>query len=151
MFATLDATTRQMVSPERRLVLLTDTVGFIRRLPHHLVASFHSTLHEVIEADLLLHVIDASDPAWRKQMEVVDGVLEDLLPGPRPTAPVFNKADLVLDEAALAALPVEFPGCFVVSGATGEGLGTLREFLWDQATIADAAVAEATERRIGAS
>ncbi len=72
LFATLDATTRQLVSPTRELVLLTDTVGFIRKLPHHLVASFHSTLTEAVEADLLLHVVDAADPdlaaegRWRR-------------------------------------------------------------------------------------
>jgi len=129
LFATLDATTRQMVSPERQIVLLTDTVGFIRRLPHHLVASFHSTLVEAIEADLLVHVVDAADPDRRRQMEAVDGVLEEILETPRPSILVFNKCDLLPGEA-VAALRAEFPGCHVVSARTGEGVRELREDLW---------------------
>ena len=133
LFATLDATTRQMVSPERRLALLTDTVGFIRKLPHHLVASFHSTLVEAVEADLLLHVVDAADPDLRRQMIAVEGVLEELLETPRPTVLVFNKTDLVRDRDALAGLAVEFPGAFQVSARTSEGLESLRAFVWEQA------------------
>jgi len=132
LFATLDATTRQMVSPERRVALLTDTVGFIRRLPHHLVASFHSTLVEAIEADVLLHVVDAADPDRRRQMDAVDGVLEDILETPRPTLLVFNKCDLLPPEA-IAGLRVEYPGAHTVSARAGEGLGALREELWSRA------------------
>jgi GTPase len=135
LFATLDATTRQMVSPERKVALLTDTVGFIRKLPHHLVASFHSTLVEAIEADLLLHVIDASDPDWRRQIEAVDEVLEDLLETPRPTTLVFNKCDLVEDDTMLAGLRAEFPGCHIVSAKTGEGLDALRAHVWQLAAV----------------
>ncbi|MBI5708755.1 MAG: GTPase HflX [Candidatus Eisenbacteria bacterium] len=133
LFATLDATTRQMVSPERRRALLTDTVGFIRKLPHHLVASFHSTLVEAVEADLLLHVVDAADPDFHRQMRAVEGVLEELLETPRPTVLVFNKTDLVADRDSLAGLAVEFPGAFLVSARTGEGLAALRAFVWEQA------------------
>ena len=133
LFATLDATTRQMVSPERHLALLTDTVGFIRKLPHHLVASFHSTLVEAVEADLLLHVVDAADPDFRRQMEAVDGVLEELLDGPRPTTTVFNKLDLVADEDFVAGLRAQYPGAFLVSARTGEGLDLLRAHVWGQA------------------
>ena len=133
LFATLDATTRQLVSPTRQVVLLTDTVGFIRKLPHHLVASFHSTLVEAIEADLLLHVVDASEPNFRRQIESVDEVLEEILPAPRPTTLVFNKIDRVADEAALPGLRVEYPGSFLISARTGEGLEALRAFLWEQA------------------
>jgi GTP-binding protein HflX len=138
LFATLDATTRQMVSPERRVVLVTDTVGFIRRLPHHLVASFHSTLVEAIEADLLLHVVDAADPDRRRQMNAVDGVLEEILETPRPRLLVFNKGDLLPPESA-DGLRVEFPGCHVVSARTGEGLAALREDLWTRAALRRAA------------
>ena len=133
LFATLDATTRQMVSAERRVVLLTDTVGFIRRLPHHLVASFHSTLVEAIEADVLLHVVDAADPDRRRQMDAVDGVLEEILETPRPSLLVFNKCDLLPGEA-VAALRVEFPGSHVVSARSGEGIAELREELWTRAS-----------------
>ena len=140
LFATLDATTRQLVSPTRKVVLLTDTVGFIRKLPHHLVASFHSTLVEAIEADLLLHVVDAADPHSRRQIESVDEVLEEILPSPRPTTLVFNKIDRVADETALEGLRVEYPGSFLISARTGEGLAPLATFLWAQA-------AERAERR----
>jgi GTP-binding protein HflX len=133
LFATLDATTRQMVSPERQVALITDTVGFIRKLPHHLVASFHSTLMEAVEADLLLHVVDAADPDVRRQMTAVEGVLDRILENPRPTSLVFNKADL-LDEEAQAGLRVEYPGCHVVSAKTGEGLDGVRAHVWQLAT-----------------
>jgi GTP-binding protein HflX len=132
LFATLDATTRQMVSPERVMALVTDTVGFIRKLPHHLVASFHSTLVEAIEADLLLHVVDAADPDRARQMMAVEGVLEEILESPRPQVLVFNKCDLLEPEAG-AGLAVEFPGCHVVSARTGEGLDELRRYLWHRA------------------
>ena len=133
LFATLDATTRQMVSGDRQVALLTDTVGFIRKLPHHLVASFHSTLVEAIEADLLLHVVDAADPSFRRQMAAVEEVLESILDRPRPTTLVFNKCDLLADPDAACGLRVEYPGCFVVSARSGEGFEALRKFLWGQA------------------
>ncbi len=130
LFATLDATTRQMVSPDRQVALLTDTVGFIRKLPHHLVASFHSTLVEAIEADLLLHVVDAADPDFRRQMIAVEAVLEKILVTPRPTTLVFNKIDLLPDEMLAAGLRAEYPGCHVVSARTGQGLDGLRAEIW---------------------
>jgi GTP-binding protein HflX len=133
LFATLDATTRKMVRADRTTALVTDTVGFIRKLPHHLVASFHSTLVEAIEADLLLHVVDASEPDFRRQMTAVEGVLEEILETPRPTTLVFNKADRLADEETAAGLRVEFPGCHVVSAKTGEGLRALRDELWEMA------------------
>ena len=132
LFATLDATTRQLVSPERRLALVTDTVGFIRKLPHHLVASFHSTLVEAIEADLVLHVVDGSDPQFRRQMAAVEEVLEGLLETPRPTVLVFNKTDRLADDAC-AALRIEFPGALLVSARRGDGLDALRSFVWEEA------------------
>jgi len=133
LFATLDSTTRQMVSPERDVALLTDTVGFIRKLPHHLVASFHSTLVEAVEADLLVHVIDAADPDFRRQIAAVDDVLDDLLRDPRPPRLlVFNKCDR-LDEDEAAALRAEFDGCRVVSATTREGLDGLRAELFRRA------------------
>ncbi|HTR97085.1 MAG TPA: GTPase HflX [Candidatus Acidoferrales bacterium] len=126
LFATLDSTTRQMVSPEREIVLLTDTVGFIRKLPHHLVASFHSTLVEAVEADLLVHLIDAADPDFRRQIAAVDDVLDRLLTEPRPPRLlVFNKRDR-LDDEQVAALRAEFEGCHVVSARSGDELASLR-------------------------
>ena len=133
LFATLDSTTRQMVSPSRQVVLVTDTVGFIRKLPHHLVASFHSTLTEAIEADLLLHVVDASAPDFRRQMSAVDEVLEQLLDHPRPTTLVFNKSDRLADAAFALGLRAEFSGALVVSALEREGLDELRDHLFREA------------------
>ena len=93
LFATLDAATRVVDLGEGYEALVTDTVGFIRKLPHHLVASFRATLEETLNADLLLHVIDISHPMWEEQKEVVDEVLEDLGLTDRPQVLVFNKVD----------------------------------------------------------
>jgi GTP-binding protein HflX len=103
LFATLDPLTREVPLGENTRALVTDTVGFIRKLPHHLVASFRATLEEAREADLLLHVIDASHPMWEEQREVVNGVLADLELEHQPQLLVFNKMDL-LDEAVALAL-----------------------------------------------
>ena len=103
LFATLDPLTREVPLGENSRALVTDTVGFIRKLPHHLVASFRATLEEAREADLLLHVIDASHPMWEEQRDVVNGVLADLELQHQPQLLVFNKMDL-LDEAAALAL-----------------------------------------------
>jgi GTP-binding protein HflX len=103
LFATLDPLTREVDLGENASALVTDTVGFIRKLPHHLVASFRATLEEAREADLLLHVIDAGHPMWEEQREVVEGVLRDLELHEQPTLLVFNKVDL-LDEPTLLAL-----------------------------------------------
>jgi len=154
LFATLDATTRRMVNARRELLLLTDTVGFIRKLPHHLVASFRSTLAEVIEADLWLHVVDAADPGFRAQLANVEEVLATLVPDatPRPQQIVFNKLDAVEDEAVRFALPLEFPGSLSVSARTGEGMPELRERLWDARTQSRAAAsARARERKARAA
>lgn len=134
LFATLDSTTRQMVSRDREVVLMTDTVGFIRKLPHHLVASFHSTLVEAIEADVLLHVTDAADPDFRRHLTAVDDVLDKILAEPRPPRiMVFNKCDR-LEPDGVAALRIEFPDCHVVSARTGEGLEALRAELFRRST-----------------
>lgn len=93
LFATLDTTTRKVVY-EQTPFLLSDTVGFIRKLPHHLVESFKSTLDEVREADVLLHVVDISHPAYEDQMGVVNQTLRDIGAGDKPTLTIFNKMDL---------------------------------------------------------
>jgi GTPase len=100
LFATLDPLTREVEVGDGYTVLLTDTVGFIRKLPHHLVASFRATLSEAREADLLLHVIDSSHPAWEEQRDVVDGVLNDLGLSERPLTYVMNKMDAISAEEA---------------------------------------------------
>lgn len=98
LFATLDPLTREVDLGDHQSVLLTDTVGFIRKLPHHLVASFRATLEEVREADLLLHVIDASHPSWEEQRIVVDEVLGELGVADTPMRYVFNKMDALPPE-----------------------------------------------------
>ena len=113
-------------------MLLTDTVGFIRKLPHHLVASFRATLEETSEADLLLHVIDASSPTWEEQRIVVDQVLDELGVNDRPKLLVFNKIDL-LDHDALLALQERIgalvPSSIFVSTVAEGGLEPLRRAL----------------------
>jgi GTP-binding protein HflX len=127
LFATLDATTRT-VALGRRKLLLTDTVGFIRKLPHHLVASFRATLEEVVEADLLLHVIDASQHEIEERMKTVEQVLEDLGALGKPRIPVFNKVDLVKDPSILASLAEQYPGAVFCAAVRNE-LGGLEEEL----------------------
>ena len=92
LFATLDTTTRKMVY-ENTPFLLSDTVGFIRKLPHHLVESFKSTLDEVRESDILLHVVDLSHPRYEEQMQVVTKTLSELKAGDKPMLVIFNKMD----------------------------------------------------------
>lgn len=136
LFATLDATTRSVPVGEGYEALVTDTVGFIRKLPHHLVASFRATLEEAREADLLLHVIDISHPHWEEQKRVVDDVLEDLELGDRPTVLVFNKVDrLTHDEEEAwrerAAVGFAQPSVFVSAVEDG-GMAPLIELLRDR-------------------
>lgn len=133
LFATLDPTTRAVEVGEGAEVLLTDTVGFIRKLPHHLVASFRATLEEAREADVLLHVIDASHPSWEEQKEVVEDVLADLGLQDRPTVLVFNKIDRLThdEEEALRARSPSYQGIAAIFVTTVEpgGLEPLREML----------------------
>ncbi|HNY90772.1 MAG TPA: GTPase HflX [bacterium] len=136
LFATLDATVRTLPMDNRRRLLLIDTVGFIRKLPHHLVASFKSTLEESADADLLLHVIDISHPNFGEQMNVVDKVLKELNLGGRPVLKVFNKIDQFDQSGVVARLRETEQPCVFVSAARGIGLPQLVERL---AEFADAA------------
>ena len=132
LFATLDPLTREVEVGDGYTVLLTDTVGFIRKLPHHLVASFRATLAEAREADLLLHVIDSSHPAWEEQRDVVDGVLNDLGLSERPLTYVMNKMDAVHeDEAAALRERVAnlMPNSLFVSALAPGGLDALKASL----------------------
>jgi GTP-binding protein HflX len=126
LFATLDATTRTMELAEGRLVTVTDTVGFIHKLPHSLVEAFKSTLDEVREADLLVHVVDGSHPQAFDQIAAVQEVLGEIGAADRPALVVFNKADAMSDEAR-GQLLSRYPHAVVCSALTGEGLDTLRE------------------------
>ncbi|MEP6493792.1 MAG: GTPase HflX [bacterium] len=132
LFATLDPLTRDVDLGDRAHVLLTDTVGFIRKLPHHLVASFRATLEETSEADLLLHVIDASSPTWEEQRVVVEQVLDELGVGDRPKLLVFNKIDLLDHEIFLALqerVGALVPQSVFVSSVADGGLEPLRRAL----------------------
>lgn len=127
LFATLDATTRRWALSPGREVLITDTVGFIRKLPHQLVASFRSTLSEAAEADLLLHVVDLSHPAWAEQIEETRRVLAEIGAEEVPEIVVFNKIDRPEAQARLEEALADETGALAVSARTGEGLRHLRE------------------------
>jgi len=132
LFATLDPLTRDVDLGDHAHVLVTDTVGFIRKLPHHLVASFRATLEETRDADLLLHVIDASSPTWEEQRIVVSQVLDELEVSDRPTLLVFNKIDLLEHDALLALqerIGALSPSSIFVSSITEGGLEPLRRAL----------------------
>lgn len=125
LFATLDTQTRAWKLPGRDRVFLSDTVGFIRDLPHDLVASFHSTLAEAIESDLLLVVVDEANPDSERQLEVVERTLTEIGAGANRRLVIFNKSDAVRDPLVAAALRARHPGGVEVSAATGAGLDEL--------------------------
>jgi GTP-binding protein HflX len=132
LFATLDPLTREIDLGENAQVLVTDTVGFIRKLPHHLVASFRATLEETRDADVLLHVVDASHPLWEEQRMVVDQVLLDLGLHEQPVLLVFNKIDLLAEEVLLALqerVTALVPNAIFVSSTSEHGLDPLRRAL----------------------
>ncbi len=131
LFSTLDSTTRKVESIKNFPVLFTDTIGFIRKLPPYLVASFKSTLLDVEEADLLLHVIDVAKPSFKEEIEVVNDVLSDIFKqaskGERrdtevPTRLVFNKIDCLEDKGLARRLKKEYPEAILTSAATGAGV-----------------------------
>ncbi|HHV58928.1 MAG TPA: GTPase HflX [Clostridiaceae bacterium] len=124
LFATLDPTTRKMTLDEEKTILLVDTVGFIRKLPHELINAFKSTLDEVVYADALLHVVDASDADFEKHIEVADNLLKSLGVLEKPAITVFNKIDLV--DRTNWSIPWEKRDNSVeISAATGFGIETL--------------------------
>ena len=129
LFATLDATTRVTKLKDGRQILLSDTVGFIRKLPHNLIESFKSTLDEARESDILLHVVDASRRDYSHQIDVVNQTLKDLGITGKPTLMVFNKVDLQPDPARLAQLQDEYESAVFVSALRGIGLSELNSSL----------------------
>jgi GTP-binding protein HflX len=126
LFATLDPTTRRTQTSDGRVFTLTDTVGFVRHLPHDLVEAFRSTLEESADADLLVHVVDASDPDPAGQITAVRTVLGEIGATDIAEQIVFNKVDLV-DDATLLPLRTLAPDAVFVSARTGEGLEALRD------------------------
>lgn len=136
LFATLDPTTRVFTLPGGKTTTITDTVGFVRKLPHTLVESFKSTLAEVADAHLILHVIDAGDPHLSEQISAVEEVLSQIGADEAPRLLVFNKCDLV-DADALRDLQREHPEALFVSAGTGEGVEGLVSALVEQAASRD--------------
>ncbi len=126
LFATLDTLTRRWHLGNGRLVLLSDTVGFIRRLPHHLVASFRATLEEAIHADLLLHVADAASPEVLEHIAAVEQVLKELGVAEKPTRLVLNKIDVAADTGMLTVLREKYPEATLISARTAAGLPELQ-------------------------
>jgi len=126
LFATLDTTVRKVKLKNGNEILLSDTVGFIRKLPHDLVASFKSTLSESIEADILLHVVDASHPNFKAQIEAVMAVLNEIEIADKPMIIVFNKVDKIQYEERKSALRKNYPESIMISALTGAGLQDLK-------------------------
>ncbi len=121
LFATLDPTTRRVELDEGHSIILSDTVGFLRNLPHHLIAAFRATLEEVTEADFLIHVVDISHHFSQEQRQSVTQVLSELGVPDKPMITVFNKSDLITDQYELRRLVAETPNSCYMSARTGEG------------------------------
>ena len=129
LFSTLDPTVRKMELSNKQIVLLADTVGFINDLPHHLVESFKATLEEVVNADMLFHVIDMSDPRMELQKMAVSEVLEELGVSKKPTYSILNKCDKVTDEWERLRIERLFENTVVISALKKEGLTELNDLI----------------------
>lgn len=152
LFATLDTTVRALQPESRPRVLVSDTVGFLKQLPHDLVASFRSTLDEALEASLLLYVVDASDPTCQAQLDVTREVLRDIGAAEVPSFLLLNKVDR-LDEAARRALRDRYPGAILLSAHAPEDVAALRQSVLDffeaQMVEAELVIPYASQGRIG--
>jgi GTP-binding protein HflX len=152
LFATLDTTVRALHPESHPRVLVSDTVGFLKQLPHDLVASFRSTLDEALEASLLLYVVDASDPTFQAQLDVTREVLRGIGAAEVPSLLLFNKIDR-LDEAARSALRERYPGAVLLSAHAPEDVAALRRSVLDffeaQMVEAELLVPYASQGRIG--
>ncbi len=126
LFKTLDSTTRMVKFDNAPSILMSDTVGFIRNLPHELIASFKSTLVDVKEAELLLHVVDITNPGWKEQLDTVDNVLKDLDASDKQTLLVFNKIDALDNTSFLDALKSGYPSSVFISAKNGAGIEDLK-------------------------
>ncbi len=125
LFATLDTTTRKFTLPNNQEILLIDTVGFIRKLPHQVIAAFRSTLEEALQADILVHVIDVSHPQAEDHVETTHEVLKELKAEDCPMITVFNKTDLVEDPSIMHKLRIKYPKTVRISAVKGEGFEDL--------------------------
>ena len=149
LFATLDPTTRLLDLPDNQHVLLSDTVGFLKKLPHHLVAAFKATLEEVAEADLLLHVVDVSHPEAESQIDAVDEVLKELGAFERPTLMLFNKIDLLEEEGHIQLFRSKYPDSLAISAQNGTGLQALKDLLAERFSTQDVDVSLALSYQDG--
>ncbi len=129
LFATLDTTTRKFLLPNNQEILLIDTVGFIRKLPHLLVAAFKSTLEEAFEADILLHLVDASHPMAEEQAATTFEVLKELNAEGKPIITVLNKIDLCQDTTIISRLKIKYPKVVTISALNGLGFDDLYELM----------------------
>ena len=129
LFATLDTTVRMVSLSSSKNILLSDTVGFIRKLPSHLIASFKSTLAEAAEADILLHVIDISHPKFEEQITVVNGILEELHAADKPTILVFNKIDKLRDRSIIHEVTTQYKDSVFISAERGINISSLQDKL----------------------
>ena len=141
LFATLDSTVRLVSLSPAHKILLSDTVGFIRKLPHHLVASFKSTLDEVAEADILLHVVDVSHPLFEEQISVVNETLDEIVTAPKPTIMVFNKIDKLENRNIVGYLNDNHANAVFISAARSINMKGLEEKIMH---ILDENIAEQT-------
>ncbi|MBM2841788.1 MAG: hflX, partial [Bacteroidetes bacterium] len=141
LFATLDSTVRLVNLSPAHKILLSDTVGFIRKLPHHLVASFKSTLDEVAEADILLHVVDVSHPLFEEQIAVVNETLDEIITAPKPTIMVFNKIDKLENRNIVGYLNDNHANAVFISAARSINMKGLEEKIMH---ILDENIAEQT-------
>jgi GTP-binding protein HflX len=132
LFATLDPTTRSLTLPNKQRLLLTDTVGFLRKLPHTLIESFKATLEEVVEADLLIHVVDLGHPRVDEHIEAVDTVTKELGAFGKQTLVVFNKIDALANDELIGVYTSRFPGSVAISARKGTGVSGLVQALQDE-------------------
>lgn len=130
LFATLDSTVRVIDPKTRPPILVSDTVGFIRKLPHSLIASFRSTLQQVLDSDLLLHIVDLSAPNYLEQLEATKGVLEEIGAHEKPTMLVFNKSDMVTNFLLPKLLERRYIDCVVVSALNPSDMARLRQSIY---------------------
>lgn len=133
LFATLDSTTRRLTLPSRQTVVVSDTVGFIKDLPHQLIAAFRSTLDGIKEGNVLLHIIDVSHPRFREQVNAVEGVLSEIGVSEKRRLNIFNKIDKLM-EIEVARLRREFPKEIFISALKGNGLNDLLKKMQEEAS-----------------
>lgn len=132
LFATLDTTTRKFTLPNNQEILLTDTVGFIRKLPHLLVAAFRSTLEEAVQADILIHLVDASHPMAEEQMDATFEVLKELEAEKKPMITVLNKMDQCENQAVLTKFRLKHPKTILISALEKDGFDALLEHMLEE-------------------